>query len=633
MTTINIPPSSPFSRRVSFNNLDPESIDPAFTKVASSSEQITFKNPTFGYGTSLVNDISKAYNSASTFVPTRRRSKLPDAPSKSILKNKLSQQQLQYNIENATSLGISYHGDLNDLADHPPDHVPKSEVAYVEGSAIDDDDYDDEDNEEDPVNAPPPRRKLYSGMTDEELMALDPQFTTTKPKVSLVDQFKFDLQTTYYLPAKRTSVLGPSATSSTPRLVYPSSNENNYKSISLTLKHTHYELVESKRTLLTIISGRKHSWNSLDWLVMPIPGTDIPTFLQNGDYLVVTALLPAKTTVSGEKRRGSTLAEELTYYKKCENILNYIIRILPRQELKLKITVEFVLEPPPMNAMATKSQLRGMKLLLTKIYNQYHPTMVVVGNRSTNLNFKYPLRVRKTSSAIPTSPPPNRPFGGPKINDRYLIKLSSYLVKYSTVPVILVGNKCSFLWSTRQARRKGSAISQNSSDDDDSLESDIKSFSGKTELETTLFNTVTSIRESDSETRFKELAILISDRSLEDSRNYLESLKTRDLEGNSIKFDESVEFNSKIHSIYKSQSNSLLARTNGEGAYKVKSLISYDPVEEKKNEEIRNSKKLEKIKSSTSSKVSAVSSRESSSSSQKVKPKKSFWKKIGIKKL
>lgn len=629
MTTINIPPSSPFSRRVSFNNLDPESIDPSLTKVAAPGEQITFKNPTFGYGTSLVNDISKAYNSTATFVSSRRRSKLPDPPSKSILKNKLSQQQLQYNIENADSLGISYHGDLNDLADHPPDHVPRSELAYVEGSAIDDDE-DDEDDEEDPVNVPPARRKLYSGMTDEELMALDPQFATTKPKVSLVDQFKFDLQTTYYLPAKRTSMLGASAASSAPRLVYPSSNENNYKSISLTLKHTDYELVESKRTLLTIISGRKHSWNSLDWLVTPIPGTDIPTFLQNGDYLVVTALLPTKTAVSGEKRRGSSLAEDLTYYRKCENILNYIIRILPSQELKLKITVEFVLEPPPMNAMTTKTQLRGMKLLLTKIYNQYHPTLVVVGNRSTNLNFKYPLRVRKASSAVPTSPPPNRPFGGPKISDRYLIKLSSYLVKYSTVPVILVGNKCC-LWAASQ-RRKGSSISQNSSDDD-SLESDVKSFSGKTELETSLLNAVNSIRESDAETRFQDLAILISDRSLGDSRNYLETLKSRDVEGNSIKFDDSVEFNSKIHSIYKSQSNSLLARTNGEGAYKVKSLISYDPVEEKKNEEIRNSKKLEKIKSSTSSKVSAVSSRESSSSSQKVKPKKSFWKKIGIKKL
>lgn len=625
MATINLPPASPFSRRVSFNNLDPESIDSSVPRVAPPSEQITFKNPTFGYGQSIVNDVSKAYSAAANYIPTRRRSKLPDAPSKSILKNKLSPQQSQYNIEHAQSLGISYHGDLNDLADNPPDSVPRSESG-AEGSAIVDDDDDDDDDVE--VQAAPPRRKLYSGMTDEELMALDPQFATTKLRTSLVDQFKFDLQTTYYLPSKRGSVLGASATAA-PKPVYPSSNENNYKSISLTLKHAEYELVESKRTLLTFISGRRHTWNTLDWLVQANPGSNTPKFLQDGDYVVVTALLPLRASSSNDKRRGSTLGEELTYYKKCENILNYVITSLPTEDLRLKLTVEFVLESPEVSN-STKAQLRGMKRLFTKVYQQYHPTLTIIGNRSTNLNFKYPLRVRKSSSAIPTSPPPNRPFGGPKVNDRYLIKLSSYLIKYSSVPVILVGNKFRF---ARNSGRKNSAVSQNSSDVE-SLESDVKSFSGgKYELETSLLNELSAIQETNSETRFMDLVNLISDRSLTESRNYLEALKTRDSEGNSIKFDDSVEFNSKIHSIYKSQSNGLLTRSNGEGAYRVKSMISYDPTEEKKNDEIRNTKKLEKIKSSTSSRVSAVSSRESANSSDKPsKGKKSFWKKIGIKK-
>lgn len=633
MATINLPPALPFLRRVSFNNLDPQAYEGP-PQLLVPSENITFKNPSYGYGSLVVNDIAKAYSQASLYVPVRRRLKLPDAPARSILKNKLSQQQLQYNINNADSLGISYHGDLNDLVDHPPDHVPKLELAYVEGSAIEDDDDDDDESQ-----PPPARRKLYSGMTDEELMALDPQFATTRPRTSVVDQFKFDSQTTYYLPAKRASVLGPAAGG--PRLVYPSSNENNYKSILLTLKHRDYEQCDARRTILTVISGRHHSWNSLDWLVRARPGTQAPYFLTSGDYLVVTALLPTKAAdrrrgSSSEKRRGS-VSDDMTHYKKCENILNYLINRLPSQDLRLKITVELVLEPPAPSAVSAKPPPRGMKMLLAKVYNQYHPTLVVVGNRSTNLNFKYPLRVRKPSAVVPTSPPPSRPFGTPRVNDRYLIKLSSYLVKYSTVPVILVGNRCQVVATPRSVARKSSAVlavlavSQNSSEE--LVELEVKSFGGgRTDLDASLANEVSALADSENPARFADMVALVSDRSLGDSRTYLEALKTRDLEGNSIKFDDSVEFNSKVHSIYKSQSNGLMARS-GEGAYKVKLMLD-DPVDDKKEDkkDLLNSRKLEKIKSSTSSRASARSSHELAVPGEKLKPKKSFWKKIGIKK-
>ena len=58
--------------------------------------------------------------------------------------------------------------------------------------------------------------------------------------------------------------------------------------------------------------------------------------------------------------------------------------------------------------------------MIDHLFKQYQPNLIIIGNKSSNLNFKYPVKMNK-------------------LNNLYLIKLSSYIVKYSTIPVILVG--------------------------------------------------------------------------------------------------------------------------------------------------------------------------------------------------
>lgn len=441
-----------FTRRVSFNNLNPDSIDPSIPHIlshqphdydydydneSSNNEQYVFNNISNLYPQSnnkrLTNNYSYPYQSKKKL--KLKSKKLPDPPSKSILKNKLTPQQLDYNVNYSNSTGINYHDTLNDLSNN--DSIPRSNDLPIldrntlANSTINSNTLTNGENNNSTNNG---RRKSYSEMTNDELMELDPQFKTTKSKVSNVNQFKFDSQSTYYLPNKKSTTSVTTANNF--KSVYASSNENNYKSINLTVKHRDYDLTNqslnknqtlNNRTLLTVISGRKHTWNSIDWLF----NETNETFLQNGDYLVITSLIPYK--YSSMPTHNKTSIDDVLY-KKCSNLLNYIIKKLPSSNLKLKITIEFITDISIDSSI--KKQITGNKYMLHHIYNQYQPTLIIIGNKSTNLNFKYLVRLNEN----------NNNEGNNQGNDgsKYLIKLSSYIIKYSCIPVLIVGNSTKF---------------------------------------------------------------------------------------------------------------------------------------------------------------------------------------------
>mmetsp|Transcript_8600 Transcript_8600/g.8488 ORF Transcript_8600/g.8488 Transcript_8600/m.8488 type:complete len:643 (+) Transcript_8600:98-2026(+) len=642
MSTSTVQPQaqSPFARRVSFNNLSPDYIEEdalsgVYTRNSNQVGDIRFKEINYGSppgGTpgSLFKDFPKIYGGGDNYTTTRKRYHLPDPPSKSILKNKLNPSQAQRNLEIGETAGINYHEDLNEIA--------RSGTSAV----YDSDEELDEDGNKYEEQVEPARRKSYVGMTDEELMALDPQYSTTKSKVSDVEQFRFDSQKTYYLPSSRRT-----STNVISKATYPTSNENNYKSINLTVKHNDYDLTTASRTLLTVISGRKHTWNALDWLLM-IGNKQEPSFLNDGDYLVVTSFIPAKFIKEQEKKKKHT-ADELLLAK-CENLLNYITRELP-VDLRVKVTVEFITDQSSEETSISTKNRTGIKYMLAHIYRQYQPMLVILGNKSTNLNFKYPLRMKRNSESKPSgvatgiprsslpsdlkrhSLPSPSAFQKRKIDD-FMIKFSSYIIKYSTVPVIVVGNATKFHQIPRNSR-KGSGVSIYTSSNES-----IESYGGTSteekvsELDLNLKAEVNNLLNLDSIDKFQLILSTISDKSLNELNSYLEALKSRDLSSSGLKFDDSVVFNSKMHSIYNSQlNNHNNHQNNGDKMYKVKSMISYDEEEEIKNDKIRNNKKDKSLNSINSTKSTKADNISLGSNEEDKKPrKKSFWKKIGLKK-
>lgn len=543
-----------FSRRVSFNNLNPEYIENEVEP-----EKINFKDPTFGYGSNLVsNDIPKLFGNVAT--PFKKRKKLPDPPSKSILKNKYT---------------------LQDVANIP------------DSSAIE---MSDSDSDEDPLLSKladkvqaQPRRKSYSEMTDEELMELDPQYKMTKPKSTDLGSFKFDSQTTYYLPAARRS----STTTALLKQGYPSSNENNYKSISLTVKHEDYDRIYLKRTLLTIISGRKHTWSSLDWLLNVDKIKNKISFLQDGDYLIVASLIP-NLFIKEYQSKKKNFAEFL--YKKCQNLLNYIIELLPA-DLKMKITIEFVTDRAEQHGLSEKHAISGNKYMLSHLYKQYQPTLLILGNKSTNINFKYPVKMSSSGD-----------------KKEYLLKLSSYVIKYSSIPVICVGNTLvsksqvdkapatiSFAGEIEQTLRKDSVCSIDS----------VESFTGE---ESPISSKLDQMLFSRSEDRFKNMMIEISDNSLNDANQYLTAINSK---------TDNIRINEKVHNMYKSQTNSSCKSNNKQNPasiYKVKSMISYNEEEEDKNEKMRKEKRRSSVHQKEAKEAPTI------------QKKQSFWKKLSFKK-
>ncbi|KAK6199302.1 uncharacterized protein RJT21DRAFT_3111 [Scheffersomyces amazonensis] len=704
-----LPPS--FSRRVSFNNLHPEyllecpansyvptianSLNPNQSAInsanvsASLNQQSGQASTDFGYGSTIYNnDLAKTY---SHYTPYRKKLRLPDPPSKSILKNKVSPQQLEFNITGKT---IDYHEDLdllNDALDLNPNSEPRS------------------------------RRKSYSDMTNEELMALDPQFQTTRPKTN-VDQFKFDNQKTYYLTSsKRTSISGQGSGASS-KLTYPSSNENNYKSISITVKHDEYDTVSFGRTLLTVISGRKHTWNSLDWLFLINEyHNQNHTFLIDGDFLIISSLITQKFIKEYNPRHHKRKSIDDYLYAKGETLIHYLINALfERFNLKLKITIEFVLEysdedsSGPLISTPNSNNSWGNKYMLQHLFKQYHPNIILIGNKSSNLNFKYPIKIKKQFE-----------------KDEYLIKLASYIVKYSTIPVILVGNNNhehhfqnpnaisstsatasglkfvdSVISPTSSAKQTPIITLTNGSEDfkltkfrSNSSSSSIESVeswdpsrankqdsqnpksiaSGTLGVRTNSTTNSTSsaapsstssyrgflkkLEDLDRSTvntdpyKFQDLISLISDQSLTDCKEYLEALNSK---------DDNLKINPKIHWIYRAQSG--MSSVGGSGRdgslysigsngsreealampsiYKVKSLISYNEEDEQKNKEFQKELKKKRsgssvggvsgssssgLKTSKSIDNSANSSDSDITAGDKGK-KKSIWKKFGFRK-
>ncbi|CAN3474581.1 hypothetical protein DICA0_B03950 [Diutina catenulata] len=605
-----------FSRRVSFNNIHPEldevPVGPIYnlpapnkpTGLSAGGSGIEFNQQMFE-ASAFSKFATKSSVPASQPLPSRRkRLKLPDPPSKSILKNKVSPEQLAVN-----ETTINFHGDIDDIINFT------SHNQAAGGEAL-----------------PTPRRKSYAEMTDEELMSLDPQFNT--PKSSNVEKYKFDNQYTYFMGGSRRSQL---AVPPPHKGQYASSSEHNYKSVSLTVKHNEFESTTSTRTLLAYISGRRHLWNTLDWLFATKGEvSNDTTFLQDGDYLVVAALVPRKFIADYAKISKKT-AMETVLYERCNRILEYLLDspLLTQRNLRIKITVELILDNMMDNSSTPHARVKeGNKFALDNLFWQYHPGLLLLGTKSANFNFRYPTQ-RKASA-----------------RDEYLVKITSYVMKYSSVPVILVGPGSR--WHNESGHHRRSSLkfdvdeirpavskklmpssSRSSIASSESLDS-VESFQGDQQQPTS--ERLGEILFSGEKGRFADMLRLISDRSLADSNTYLHNVNSQ---------DPSLKVDSRIHQMYRSQTHSSSAYGNGiglskshsasgdsdagcvSGVYKVKSLLA-DPESKPKKEERHLS--LPSTTMTPAEMKKRSNSIASASSGEKESKKKGFWKKLGLKK-
>lgn len=615
-----------YTRRVSFNNLDAE--EPGEPPV---------HNPFLPVAHTLplpdAMDFLKVFGN---YTFARKRMRLPDPPARSILRNRLSAAQLSSNIQHALLAESALDGDLNELVAHPK-HVPRLELARVvsadgsdplqpHGSDSEDDGesaVDDTGDASAPAAGAAPRRKLYVGMSDEELMALDPQFAPSRH--SDLGLFRFDLHASAAAaPARRGSAPALMLLRAAKQIIYPLLNENNYRAVLLTAKHAQYDRTREPRTLLTVLSGRKHTWNAVDWLMVAgdrVHGVQL--FLIDGDHLVVTALVPLRFMHPGDTRRRTLPEAHLT--ARASRLLAYIVDGLP-SHLEVKVTVEMVLDEP---AVAGRKQEVGTKYMLHHVFRQYQPTLVVVGNRSTNLNFRYRLRSTRAPSQAP--PPLQLQLqpaalvvpGAPALPappallqlpaqarerdlERYLCKLLSYLVRHSPVPVVLVGNRTVFHRTAQPAppvqmtftnveapqtksiyNPPGGAVAErkNSASSDMSIES----FCGQVSSSDLVVSAesvqmeVAALAALDAESRFQQMVAVVLLALTAQLQRYLELVREHGVEG----LPRSL-LQSKTHEAYISKSSTA---NSSAAVRKVKSLISYSEEDEKMNEIKLNRKK------------------------------------------
>lgn len=587
-----------YSRRVSFDNLYPTYIDPSnplhsppqFVDELTVPKQPAYKSKfsdlTFGFGGATINNIEEHYTQHQPTSSQRWRKlpKLPPPPAHSILKKTKNSSEYSYTISE--------------------DYQPRGELANFS---------DEEDEDEDapttpPLNAEPavpasvkPRRKSFAGMSDEELIALENSYTT---KSSLnIDSFNFKNEPSFLPPvgstapkvqsspstANSSTPLSPTSATS-PEKPYPSRPVVEHGACCISAQHKDYDREFSQecgRVLLSCITGRKHTWNAIDYIF-----NDLAI---DGDHVVITSHIPIREVeeTTGQKttkllnRHNDTADDEdfegsknfnissLLIYTKCQNIMKYLLAKLKKRGLKLKVSVEII------NCETSADLIEDSVLL-------YKPHLVIIGSKTEDTYLQRssthssissnefadhrPIYNRKNSSSL------GKGYNGYyRVAGSKCMKLTSYVIHNSHVPVIVVNT------NYYPHRIKFKSPFTKAEDEQQKIDSVIESSSDESE-------------DSDDELlgddpmRFKNSLLRISDSSRAKSINDINQLKQnhlkteRLLSSSAFSHNSSVEDGQEPRSFYPNDGplpkvtfGDDLGFGNGQSMYKVKSLL--DPVD------------------------------------------------------
>lgn len=249
------------------------------------------------------------------------------------------------------------------------------------------------------------RRKSFAGMSLEELAALEREYESASRTNYNVEQFDFSEQAQHYIGPDQRRAIGPS--NDWPQTIYPSRPCVNHRALAITRSHREYsdyikdhgrnQTKGSLRTVVCLISGRKHTWSAVDWYV--------ENMARDGDYLVIVSRIPVfedsvkrptppQTSLSenydikASKPKSRSLSRKCSLTEqglmvqdvdvlaraKCNDILNYYLHKLTGKIMKL--TVEIIKDDSTVFALTSAIAL-------------YKPDFKVVSTVSTNLHIKF----------------------------------------------------------------------------------------------------------------------------------------------------------------------------------------------------------------------------------------------------
>ncbi|CDK28737.1 unnamed protein product [Kuraishia capsulata CBS 1993] len=395
--------STQYTQRVSFIDPYPTNIDPSdpahfppqfrgfedyHPKAQPAKPKHTFKDleSDLGYGGGSINNIAQHYSTSSHPIGHRRSSiagitprRLPEAPAKSILKKERpfesGRSLSDGSVLLSNTFGVASFGSKFDTG----------------------------------------RKKSIVEMTDAELLAMDAQFSKTSLNV---EDFNFENQPSYfggYSSNKKGSNTNWKNKFDAVLRGYPTRPTISHGSCCITVKHRDFPVLVSNpevevhqrrpslskssdqaaylkklgrletldfynRTLLILISGRKHTWNSIDYT--------LSNLVKDGDRVVIGSYAniqevegahPQVSAAYNEPNDGNEKDDfyershnySITYdeiHKSAQNIMNYALEYIDSKDLKerLVITVDLI------NCTSSKDVFKDC-------FKLYDPQLVICG--------------------------------------------------------------------------------------------------------------------------------------------------------------------------------------------------------------------------------------------------------------
>lgn len=258
-----------------------------------------------------------------------------------------------------------------------------------------------------PEQSKKPPRRSFADMTDEEVAELEKKYESGARTNYNMQQFDFGEQQQLYIGPELNKNMG--AANQKAFSIYPSRPCVTHKALSLSkINRSFDEYLQSvsaatsrdaMRTVLCYISGRRHTWSSVDWYV--------ENAAKDGDYLVIMSRLPnyeqhltnTKSTqnssleeyqfgknVGSSRRKSDPKAlsstevgliirdVDLLARQKCSEILDYYTEKCSKKYMK--ITVELIKED-------------SFEKSLTSAVSLYKPDLQIISTVSTNLQIKF----------------------------------------------------------------------------------------------------------------------------------------------------------------------------------------------------------------------------------------------------
>lgn len=267
-----------------------------------------------------------------------------------------------------------------------------------------------------------------AGLSDQEVLAMDKQYSHRS-----VNPESFEFSATGQVNGKEEDVRGKMDLT-TFHNKYSTHPSMTHGSCCIRVMHSEFPFSESGNSYyagvyLAVISGRRHTWSAIDFA--------IENLVNDGDILVISASLEMSQVhhTSSQpvlkNRLEEPIYEKSSHYsvhsskvhEKCNEVMNYALARV--QELRPGVKIAINME------MVSASSSKYAFLDCARLYM---PHAIVIGTKS----FQKQTTARRHSSTVTSLG--DGLNGSYKLGGTTILKLSSFIMKHSNVPVILLND-------------------------------------------------------------------------------------------------------------------------------------------------------------------------------------------------